>query len=69
MMATMSTRIGLISGPGVKFNRPAPTPPTNIAVRMPRVVPSESIVITIAFAGSTTDPNTSAMSRNVATMM
>ena len=69
MIAMISTSTGLISGPGVKPNRPAPTPSTNIAVRMPSVAPRPRAVMMIAFAGRITEPNTSAMRMNVATTM
>ena len=69
MIAMISTSTGLISGPGVKPNRPAPTPSTNMAVRMPSVAPRPSAVMMIAFAGRMIDPNTSAIKMNVATTM
>ena len=65
----ISTRIGLISGPGVKFSAPAPRPSTKTAVRKPSVAPMPSTFMITAFAGRITEPNTSAISRNVAMTM
>ena len=66
MIAMMSTSTGLVSGPGVKPNRFAPTPSTNIQVSSPMVAPMPSSVMITAFAGSTSEPNTRAMSTKVA---
>lgn len=65
-MAMMSTKIGLMSGPGVKLRMSEPKPATNINVKMPSVAPKVSNVITMALSGSTKEPKTRAMSRNVA---
>ena len=65
-MAMMSTKIGLMSGPGVKLRTSAPRPATNIRVNIPSVAPKVKSVITMALSGSTKEPKTKAMSRNVA---
>ena len=68
-MAIISTRIGLINGPGEKLNRLEPTPETNMAVKIPKVAPRVSTVIKMAFIGKTTEPKTKAMRMKVATRM
>ena len=65
----MSTRIGLISGPGVKLNRSAPTPSTKSRVSTPRVAPMPSTFMITAFAGMISEPKTSAMSTKLTTTM
>ncbi|CNK54013.1 Uncharacterised protein [Mycobacterium tuberculosis] len=54
-----------ISGVGVKFRYVAKCPSTKIHVRMPRVDPIVSTLITAALIGNTNDPN----ARNISSMV
>ncbi len=65
MIAMISTSTAANIGPGVKFAMSEPWPSTKIHVRMPRVAPRPSAVISAALIGRISDPNARNISRPV----